>query len=113
MSWSLSMCRNVRVAALYVGDQPAPERKRLRVRIVDTKHSNTGCDPEQDDVAQLLPKRAPFRAAEIEWIDILVFLWRIFGVLHAAVGAVCEPQRMLRDVGMIRRALKRDVQCDF
>jgi hypothetical protein len=33
--------------------------------------------------------------------------------LHAAVGAVCEPQRMLRDVGMIRRALKRDVQCDF
>src|SRR3546814_6394736 len=34
-------------------------------------------------------------------------------VLHGAVGAPAKPLRMLLDVGMVRRALERDVERNF
>ena len=50
------------MAALHVGDEPAPEVERLRVRVVDAEHADALADPELDDVAQLLPQLAPLGA---------------------------------------------------
>src|SRR5216683_7290056 len=97
---------------LELANQPFPERERLRVRVVDAKDLYTLIDPEDDDRQQLCPKPAPGLAFEVERIDVLVLLGWVFRVLDRAVRAMAEPFRMLFGVGMVGRALERDVQCD-
>src|SRR5713226_8688079 len=99
--------------ALGGADQPFPKCERLGVRVVDAKYFDAASDPEIDDAFQLAPQGAPVSRLEIERIDVLVLLRRIFGVLHAAVGPVLEPSRMLRHVGMVRRALECQVHRDL
>jgi hypothetical protein len=48
-----------------------------------------------------------------EGINVLVFLGRIFSVLYGSIRPDPKPLSMLADLGVIRRALERDVQCDF
>src|SRR5690606_30514249 len=43
----------------------------------------------------------------------LVLLRRVLGVLNAAVGASPEPLRVLAHIGVIRRALERDIERDL
>ena len=87
---------HARVHAFHLGDEPLPERERLRVRIVDAEDLDALGDPMQDDALEFAPERAPIVALEIERIDVLIFLGRILGVLHAAVGTVLEPGRDAR-----------------
>src|SRR6185503_15480233 len=101
------------MAALDVGNEPAPEVERLRMRVVDAENLDTVVDPEQDDVAQLGPQRAPLGSAKVDRVDVLIFLRRILGELHAAVGPAREPERMLAHVWMVGRALERDVESDL
>src|SRR5580704_5538538 len=91
-------------------DQPFPECKRLGMGIVDAKYFDAAGNPEIDDAFELVPQSAPIACFEIERIDVLVFLRRVLGVLHAAVGPMLEPLRMLRDVRMVGSALKRNVR---
>src|SRR3954453_10764416 len=93
--------------------QPFPERKRLGVRIIDAKNRHALLDPELEDAFQLFPQVLPVFRFEIEWIDVLIFLWRILGVLYGAVRTPREPFRMLLHVRMVRRALERDIERDF
>ena len=93
-------------------DQPLPEAERLGVRIVDPENAHPLADPEIDDALEFAPQPLPVFALEIEGIDILVFLGRIFGVLDAAVRTMPEPLRMLAHVRMVRRTLESDVQGD-
>src|ERR1700756_4493907 len=53
------------------------------------------------------------RSFEIQRVDILIFFWRVLGVLNRTVGALAKPFGVFLHVGMIRRALKRDVQRDL
>ena len=46
---------DVGVVAPHLGDQPLPERHRLRVRVVDAEDGDAALDPEEDDVAQRAP----------------------------------------------------------
>src|SRR6266852_7936288 len=97
---------------LELADQPYPERERLRVRVVDAKDLYALVDPEDDDRQQLCPELAPRLAFEVERIDILVLLGRVFRVLDRAVRTMAEPFWMLFGIGMIGRTLECDVQCD-
>ena len=56
---------------------------------------------------------SPVFGLEIQRIDVLILFRRIFRVLDRPVRAFAKPLRMFRDIGMIRRALKSDVQGDF
>ena len=47
---------------------------------------------------------------EIERIDVLIFLGRIFRILDRAIGPLAKPFGMLAHIRMIGRALKRDIQ---
>ena len=94
-------------------DQPFPEGERLGVRVVDAEYSDAMADPEIHDALQLIPQAAPIEGFEIERIDVLVLLGRVLRVLHAAVGPMLEPRRMLLDVRMIGGALERHVHGDF
>ena len=45
--------------------------------------------------------------------DVLVFLGRVLGKLDGAVGPPVEPLGMLRDPGMVRRALDGEIERDL
>src|SRR5436190_23484399 len=49
----------------------------------------------------------------MEGVDVLIFLGRIFRVLHSAVGPMPKPLRVLFHIRMIGGALKRDIECDL
>src|SRR6266566_2340146 len=83
---------------------------RRTLAISHSQNAHAFADPEQEHVFQCVPQILPLSALEVERIDVLVFFWRIFGVLHRAVGAPAEPFRVLLDPGMIWRALKCDVE---
>jgi hypothetical protein len=70
-------------------------------------------NPEVDDALQLFPQRAPVLGFKVERVDVLILFGRILGILHAAVGTVLEPERMGLDIGMVRRALKCEVESDL
>ena len=53
---------------------------------------------------------APVLGSEVERVDVLVFLGRVFGVLDGAVGARSEPFGCSRDLGVVGRGLKSDVE---
>src|SRR5687768_15389048 len=101
------------MAGLNVHDQPAPELERLRMRIVDAEYLDAAVDPEEHHVAQFLPQRSPLGRAEVDRIDVLVLLRWILGKLDAAIRPAREPERMLADVWVVRRALERDVERDL
>src|SRR5262244_2499696 len=101
------------VDGLNFSDQPLPERKRLGMRIVDAKDTHPLRDPEQHDVAQSFPKSLIVGPVEIGIDDVFVLFWRIFRILDRAIGPASEPFRMLREPGMIGRALDGKVERDF
>ncbi len=95
---------------VQVGDAPLPEGQRLGVGVVDAEDAHAAVDPELEDGAQLVPEALPVGGLEVERIDVLIFLWRVLGVLDGAVGAMEEPLGMLLDPGMVGRALEGDVE---
>ena len=82
------------------------------MRIVDAKNVHALRDPIVEDALDLFPQCRCRRRRKIERINVLVFLRRILRVLNASVGASPEPLRMLLDVGMVGRALQRDIERD-
>ena len=48
---------HVGVVALHRGDQPLPERDRLRVRVVDAEGAHAVADPEVEDALARVPQR--------------------------------------------------------
>src|SRR5712692_547026 len=49
----------------------------------------------------------------MERVDILIFLRRILGVLNTSIGTRQKKLRMLADIRMVGRGLKRDVERDL
>src|SRR6266536_3538843 len=94
-------------------DRPFPEGKRLGVRVVDAKDAHAVVDPVDEHIGKRLPERAPVVGLEVERVDILIFLWRVLGVLHAAVGTPFEPLRMALYPRMVGCALEGDVERDL
>src|SRR5271168_1953158 len=90
-------------------NHPFPERKWLGVRIINAKNPHPLSDPKFKNALQYLPHRPRIRTLKIERIYILVFLWRILGVLNRPVRTLPEPIRLLPHPRMIRRTLKRDI----
>ena len=71
-------------------------------------------DPELERRRAAPPTaRATPSALEVERVDVLVFLGRVLGVLHRAVGPRAEPLGMLAHVRMVGRALEGDVERDL
>jgi len=100
-------------AAADVGDQPLPERDRLRVRVVDAEDVDAVVDPVLDDVAERVPEATPVLAVEVDVVDVLVALGRILRVLERSVRAAVEPLRMLLQPRVVGRALDREVEGDL
>src|SRR5215475_1901366 len=104
---------DVRIDGLDFSDQPLPERKRLGMRIDDAKYAHPLRDPEQHDVAQSLPKPFVVGSVQVRIDDVLILFWRVFRILDRAVGSAPEPFRMLREPGVVGRALDGKVERDF
>src|SRR5215471_2218050 len=92
------------------GNDPLPERKRFGVGIVDAEDPHALLDPENEDAFQLFPQLAPLWALEVNWIDVLVLLWRILGILNSAVRTRAEPFAVLPHIGVVGRALQSDIE---
>ncbi len=58
-------------------------------------------------------QRLPILGLEVEGIDVLIFLGWIFRVLHRPIGTPAKPLGMLADIGMVRRALKCNIERDL
>src|ERR1700722_3290188 len=78
--------------------------------IIDSKDAHSLFHPKKNHIPELNPKRAPFRALEIERENILIkFRW-IFGILDCAVRTGAKPFAMLFDIRVVRRALERNIE---
>ncbi len=97
----------------HLGDQPLPERDRLRVRVVDAEDRDALADPVANNVEQRLPQPSPVVAAEVDVVDVLVALRRVLGELQCPVGAAEEPLRVLGQPRVVGRALDREVERDL
>ena len=81
---------------------------------LSTRKIRTPCSIQKRTMLlQLLPQRLPVPAVEVDRVDVLVLLGRVLRVLDGAVRAPVEPLRMLADVGVVGRALKRVVERDL
>ena len=69
------------------GDAPLPEGQGLGVGVVDAEDADAAVDPELEDGAEFVPEAAPVGGFEVEGVDVLIFFWRVLGVLDGAVGA--------------------------
>src|SRR5215475_13155153 len=78
--------------------------------VIYAEDTHALCDPEADNALELLPEGSPVRCVEVKGIDILIFLGRIFRVLHGAIRTPLEPLRVLLHVGMIGGTLEGDVE---
>ena len=47
---------------------------------------------------------------EIDRVDVLIFFRRVFSVLDSSVRPPVEPLGVLFHIGVVRTALKRDIQ---
>src|SRR5207237_1038660 len=65
------------------------------------------------DVAQRLPKALAIGTGEIGIDDILVFLRRVLGILDRTIGPPLEPVGVLREPGVIERALNGEIERDL
>ena len=80
------------------------------MRVVDPKDAHALVNPELHHALQLFPELAPLLGLEVEGIDVLVLLGRVFRILDRPIGALAEPLRMLGNIGMIGRTLESDIQ---
>ena len=98
------------MALEHVSDHPFPERQRLGVGVVDAEDLDALVDPEQHEVAQLVPDRRYRLAVEVDVDDVLVLLGRILGELDGAVRPPVEPLGMLHEPRMVARALNGEIE---
>ena len=101
---------DVGVLITHRRDHPFPEWERLGVGVVDPEDPDPLGDPVVEHALQRRPEPLGVLGLEVERIDVLVLLGWVLRVLHAAVGAMAEPFRVLADPGVIGRALEGDVQ---
>src|SRR4051812_28682723 len=101
------------MVTLDLADDPFPKRKRFRVRIINAEDANPFLNPKQEDAFQLFPQRLPRVGFEIDGVNVLVLFWRIFGVLNGAIRPLSKPFGMFAHIRVVRRALKRDVECQL
>ena len=97
-------------------NEPFPKGKRLCVRVVHPEDPDPPVGPEIDDPFARLPKCYPVgfgSRPEIERVDVLVLFRRVLGIGDGPVGPVVEPLGVLRDPGVVRRALQRIVEGHF
>src|SRR6266581_4922006 len=78
--------------------------------VVHAKDAHALLDPEAEHALEFLPEGLPMLCIKVKGIDVLIFLGRIFGVLHGAIRAPPEPLRVLLHIGMIGGALEGDVE---
>jgi len=78
--------------------------------VVDPEDPDTLIHPEQHHASQLGPERLPVLTLEIERQDVLVLLRGVLGILHRPIRALAKPLGPLRHVGVVRRALERQVE---
>ena len=109
---SLGQEEHIRIGLANLSEQPGPEIDRLGMRIVDAEDAYAVAHPELDD-PQALQVDPVAVVVEIDGVDVLVLLRRIFRVRDGAVGALGEPLGMLGDPRMIRRCLEGEVHGDL
>ncbi len=100
------------VAGVDLGDQPRPERKRLRVRVVDAEHLHPALDPPEHHAEQRVPQALPVLGVPVEVVDVLVALGRVLGVLQGPVRPAVEPLRVLGEPRVVGRGLDREIERD-
>src|SRR5262249_23818165 len=96
-----------RMFFLEVAYHTFPKIERLRMWVVYAENIHTLIDPEFDNGLQLLPERFPLLRTELERVNVLIFLRRIFRVLNRSVRTPSKPFRMLPHIWMVRRVLVR------
>ncbi len=80
------------------------------MRVVHPEYAHPLIHPVLHDALELFPQIRPILGLKIEWIDVLVLLGWVLGVLDRSIGAPAEPLGVFGHVGMIRCALECDVE---
>src|SRR5262249_985499 len=91
-----------RILHLNSSNQPFPEPYRLGMRIVDTKDLHAVLNPKDYRVTQLFHQLTLMLGIEVDRIDVLVLLGRIFGVFDRTVGPMAKPFGMFAHPWMVR-----------
>ena len=75
---------------VHLGNQPLPKVHRLGVWVIDPKHLDSERNPVLDH-AQNLEVDAVAVVVEVDRVNVLILLRRVFGVGDGSVGASGEP----------------------
>ena len=108
----LGQKKDVRIFFLDLADRPFPEPNAL-VCGLSTRKTRTPCSIQNCRHPSAPPTIPATRGSRNRADNVLIFLGRIFRVLDGAVGPLPEPFGMFSRVGVIGRALERDVQSDL
>ena len=101
------------VGRFDLGDEPRPKRDRLGVRVVDPEDGDPVRDPKHDHAVKFSIEAGPIGGVEVDAVDVLVLVGRIFGVPNASVGAMLEPRGVLFHPRVVGRALDGKVERDL
>ena len=77
--------------------------------VVDAEDRHAVLDPQLDDVAYGLVD-ALWVVIEVQWVDVLVLLWRVLSVRDRAVGARRKPFGMFGDPWVVWGALEGQIE---
>src|SRR5215467_3093256 len=104
---------DVRTGLLHLSNDPFPKGKRLRMWIIHAEDPYLLLDPVHDDTLQFMPQFSPLARLKLQRENILIFFRRVLGILHRPVRPDTEPFAVLFHVGVIRRALKSNIDGDL
>jgi hypothetical protein len=76
------------------------------VWIINPEDTDTLRDPVENNSPEFIAELRSVFTVEVKWIDVLIFLWGIFCVLHGTVRPLEEPFFVFFDVWMVRRTLE-------
>jgi hypothetical protein len=103
----------LRMIGLECADAPLPEGEGLGVGVVHAEHADAVPDPEREHIAQRVPKTLRVLRREVDGVDVLVLLRRVFGVADGTIGQLFEPLGVFLHPGVIGRALHGEVEGHF
>ena len=98
---------------MHCGNQFLPESHWLGMGIVHAEDLHPLLHPEEHYTDELTPEVLPIIAVEVDRVDVLILLWRIFSITNGAIRPLVKPIGMIFDVRVIRRAVDREIQRDF
>ena len=81
--------------------------------VIHAENTHPLLNPEQENAPEFLPEFAPVLGLKVKGINVLIFLWWIFGILNGSIRTLYKPLVVFLHIGVVRGTLEGDIQGNF